>query len=84
MKDYREELERAWQDRRFKWGMTQKEVHKLLKTLKIERREFWKKFGVNTCMVDKKTKEILHYFVDVKIALTCCVEHREKTVGEWD
>ena len=76
-------IKEHWNNRRFNHGMTKKEVHALLKTLKIHHKKFWAKFGVNTCAVDE-TGEVLHYLCDIELAVLCCVENRDKYQWEWD
>ena len=77
-------LSRHWKKRRFDDGMTGEEILAVLRKLKVNPGKFWKKLGINTCVVDKKTKKILHYHCDIETTLKCCIENREKFLGEWD
>ncbi len=77
-------LSRHWKKRQFDDGMTGEEILAVLRKLKINPREFLEKLGINTCVVDKKTKKVLHYHCDIETALICCIENREKYPGEWD
>ena len=48
----------------------------------INHKQFWEKFGVNTCMiVDGLTR---YYHCDVDLAVRLCLENREKKAHEWD
>lgn len=77
-------LSKQWKKRRFDDGMTGEEILAVLRKLGIDPAKFWKKLGINTCAVDKKTKKVLHYHCDIETALKCCIENRKKSLGEWD
>ena len=48
----------------------------------INHKQFWEKFGVNTCMtVDGLTR---YYHCDVELTVRLCLENREKKAHEWD
>jgi len=66
-----------------KLGYTEREVLDIIRSLGINHKTFWKKFGINTCAVSK-TGETLMYGRDIEVAIRCCVEGRDKTVWEWD
>ncbi|MEI7751734.1 MAG: hypothetical protein WCJ71_06550 [Candidatus Omnitrophota bacterium] len=77
-------LSSHWKKKQFEDGMTGEEILAVLRKLKINPSKFWKKLGINTCIVDKETKKVLHYHCDIETALICCIENREKHLGEWD
>lgn len=77
-------LSSHWKKKQLEDGMTSEEILAVLQNLKINPAKFWKKLGINTCAVDKKTKKVLHYHCDIETTLICCIENREKHVGEWD
>jgi len=66
-----------------KMGYTKQEVLDIIRPLKIHHNTFWKKFGVNTCTLSK-TGETLYYGCDIKTAIRCCLEKRDKYFYEWD
>ena len=66
-----------------KWGYTGKEVLKILKQYNIKEEDYNEKFGVNTCSIDEDG-EVLYYACDIKIAIRCCIEKRDKYQYEWD
>lgn len=71
-------LSSRWKKRQFDDGMTGEEILAVLRKLKINPAKFWTKLGINTCIVDKKTKKVLHCHCDIETALKCCIENREK------
>ena len=83
-KKYGKVLIQHWDKRRFNYGMTRKEIKVMLKQLKISEKDFWIKFGLNTCAFDEASDEVLHYHFDILTALRCVVENRDKYVYEWD
>ena len=66
-------------------GYSKEEITEMLKELGIPGQKFWEKFGVNTmAMCPHDTARTLYYRVDVKTAIRCCVENRNKRMYEWD
>jgi hypothetical protein len=57
-------------------GFNRKELKDLLSRFKVEEKEFWDRFGMNTVMVDKN--ETIYYFTDVSLAITHCIQQQEK------
>ena len=69
-------LHNAWSERRFNYGMTQEEIHKLLKEIGLHYRTFWKYFGIgHTCGVDK-SGEVLYYYCDIEEVLAYVYKYR--------
>jgi len=64
-------------------GYTDQEVRSILKKLEIPYKLYWEKFGINTCGVSE-TGESLFYHCDVRLAIRCCIEKRDKHFYEWD
>ena len=48
----------------------------------LDKGNFYKKLGINTCMIIDN--ETITYHCDIKIALRCLIENRDKTFWEWD
>ena len=70
-------LNAAWDERRFNYGMTQEEIHNMLKLLGLHRRTFWKWFGIgHTCAKDN-SGEILYYYCDIEEVLAYEFEYRD-------
>lgn len=66
-----------------KLGYTRQEILAIIHPLGIHPKTFWKKLGINTCATSR-TGEILIYPYDVKLAIRCCLEKRDKLIWEWD
>lgn len=77
-------FDEAWKDRRFVMGMTTDEINELLKKLHISKNKFWKLWMGDTCAVDEKTNEVLHYWVDIERYLATCLKYRKVLGSEWD
>ncbi len=67
-----------------KIGYTKQEILDIIRPLGIHHNTFWRKLGINTCGMDMATGESLMYEGDVKLAIRCCLEKRDKHVYEWD
>jgi len=73
-----------WENRRFNYGMTRKEIRKMLKKTGIKSTAFWNKFGMNTCAFDAESKEVLHYLCDIELAVKRVREKRNQYSFEMD
>lgn len=67
---------------KYKQGFTTEEVAELCLELKVNKEDFNKKFGINTCMtIDGNT---IMYHADVLRTVRLVMENREMTTEEWD
>lgn len=77
-------IHNSWIVRRFNFGMTKLEIKKMLRALKINNPLFWKKFGVNTCVLDEQSGESLFYLCDIERTVRLIREKREMYSWEMD
>ncbi len=65
-----------------KFGFNHKEIAQVIKLYKLDPDVFYKKLGVNTCMIEKG--QVITYHCDIEKALQLCIEDRDINVFEWD
>jgi hypothetical protein len=65
-----------------KQGFLPIETNEILKRFNIDKKLFYEKLGVNTCMVIEE--QTVNFKSDIELALRCVLENRDKKIGEWD
>ena len=67
---------------KYKEGFTSKEIKSLIKEYNLDSKKFYESLGVNTCAIIDD--EVITYHCDIKSALYCILENRDKHLWEWD
>lgn len=67
---------------KYQYGFLGCETNEILEQYNINKDDFYKALGVNTCMI--MDGQILNYHCDIELALRCVIENRDKTLEEWD
>jgi hypothetical protein len=67
---------------KYEYGLTSIELSQLLLKYNIDRKIFYEKLGVNTCMIIEN--QTINYHCDIEKALYCVLENRDQLPGEWD
>ena len=65
-----------------KFGFNPDEIAEIIKLYNLDADIFYKKLGVNTCMVENG--KVITYHCDIELAIHLCLENREATMEEWD
>jgi len=65
-----------------KQGFLPIETNEILERFNIDKKLFYEKLGVNTCMVIEE--QTVNFKSDIELALRCVLENRDKKIGEWD
>jgi hypothetical protein len=67
-----------------KYGWYGTTVERWAKLFGINKKKFWKVFGVNTCVMDEETGQIVYYSCDIDRTIRECINRKWVHSGEWD
>jgi hypothetical protein len=67
-----------------KYGFFKETVEKWAAKWDLSPKEFWKSYGVNTCVLDNKTGKVVYYPEDVERAIRGAINKSFVHPAEWD
>lgn len=67
-----------------KYGYFRETVDAWRETFGIAMEKFWKNYGVNTCVLDRKTWKIVYYDEDICRTFRACFNKKWNHPLEWD
>ena len=66
------------------YGWYGKTAEKWAAKFGINKKKFWKVFGVNTCMIDDSNNKVVYYECDIERTIRECINRKWVSGYEWD